>query len=100
MTNAAGQPLEEPHVRARRCQLNVAQALAANLRKCYFHAAFIADHAAVLHALVFAAQALPVGYRTENLRAKKPVALRLERPVVDGLGLGYLPVGPRPDLLR
>src|SRR4030095_1755294 len=30
----------------------------------------------------------------------EPVALRLERPVVDGLGLLHLSVRPRPDLVR
>jgi hypothetical protein len=54
----------------------------------------------VLHALVLAAQALPVGDRAEDLGAEKAVALRLERAVVDGLGLGDLAVRPGEDLLR
>ena len=57
-----------------------------------FNTALVADHAAVLHALVLAAQALPVGDRTENPRAEQPIALRLERPVIDGFRLGYFAV--------
>ena len=48
--------------------------------------------AAVLHALVLAAEALPVGDRAEDLRAEQAVALRLERAVVDRLRLGDLAV--------
>jgi hypothetical protein len=64
-----------------------------------FDAALVADHAAVLHALVLAAQALPVGDRPEDLRAEQAVPFRLERPVVDRLRLGHLAVRPRHDLL-
>ena len=98
--DAAGQSLEEPHVRAGRSQLDVAQALAADFRQRDFHAALVADHAAVLHALVLAAQTLPVGYRTENARAEQAIALRLEGAVVDGLGLGDFAMRPAPDFFR
>src|SRR2546430_12103145 len=54
----------------------------------------IADHAAVADALVLAAMALPVLHRTEDALAEQPVPLRLERAVVDGLGLRRL--APRP----
>src|ERR1022692_409888 len=96
--DAAGQSLEEPHMRAGRCQLNVAEALAAHLGQGYLHAALIADHAAVLHALVFAAETLPVGYRPENAGAEQTIALRLEGAVVDGLRLGDFAVRPTADL--
>ena len=62
-------------------------------------AALLADDAAVLHALVLAAVALVVLHRAEDLRAEEPVALRLERAVVDGLGLLDLAVRPLADLL-
>src|ERR1035441_6731241 len=94
MADPRGQPLEEPHVRARRSQFDVAHPLAAHLAHCHFHAALVADHAAVLHALVFTAQALPVGYRPKDTRAEKPVALRLEGAVVDRLRLGDLAMRP------
>ena len=57
-------------------------------------AAVVADDAAVLHALVLAAVALPVGDRAEDLLAEQAVLLRLERAVVDGLRLGHLAVRP------
>src|SRR5262249_13959017 len=62
--------------------------------------ALVADHAAVLHALVLAAEALPVRDGAEDLGAEEAVPLRLEGPVVDGLGLGDLAVRPAADLLR
>ena len=100
VADAARQPLEEPHVAHRRGQRDVAEALAAHLGLRHFDAALVADHAAVLHALVLAAQALPVGDRPEDLRAEQAVALGLERAVVDRLGLGHLAVRPRHDLFR
>jgi hypothetical protein len=54
----------------------------------------------VLHALVLAAQALVVLDRPEDLRAEQAIALRLERPIVDGLGLLDLAVRPASDLVR
>jgi hypothetical protein len=42
----------------------------------------------VLHALVLAAQALPVGDRAKDSGAEQSVPLRFEGAVVDGLGLG------------
>src|SRR5437867_13035604 len=100
MADAAGQPLEEPHMRARRRQLDVAKALATNFRERDFHAALVADHAAVLHALVLAAETLPVGDRTKNAGAEKTVALRLEGAVVNGFGLRHLAMRPAPDFFR
>src|SRR5579872_869901 len=76
------------------------QALAAHLRQCDFDAALVADHAPVLHALVLAAQALPVSYRPENPGAEKTVTLRLKGAVVDRLGFGDFAVGPAADFFR
>ena len=98
--DAAGQSLEEPHMRAGGSQLDVAQALTPYFRERHFHAALVADDAAMLHPLVLAAQTLPIRYRTENARAKQSITLRLEGPVVDGFGLGYFAMRPAPDLLR
>src|SRR6185295_2850967 len=58
------------------------------------------DDALVLHALVLAAQALVVLDRPEDARAEQAVTLRLERAVVDRLGLLDLAVGPGKNLLR
>jgi hypothetical protein len=93
------QRLQEPDVGNRRGQLDVAHALAADLRQRDFNAALLADHALVLHALVLAAQALVVLDRAKNTRAEQAVTLRLERAVVDGLGLFDLAERPRENLL-
>ncbi len=61
--------------------------------------ALFADDAAVLEALVLAAEALVVLDRPEDLGAEQTVSLRLESAVVDGLGLLHLAVGPGADLL-
>src|SRR5438270_5963893 len=78
----------------------MAETLAANFTERNFHTALVTNHAAVLHALVLAAEALPVGDGPEDLGAEETVALRLEGPVVDGLRLGHLAVAPGADLLR
>ncbi len=52
MANAARQTLEEPNMRTWARELNVPQPLTAHTRQSDFDAAFIADHAAMLHALV------------------------------------------------
>jgi hypothetical protein len=95
--DARGQRLQEPDVRDRAGQVDVAHALAAHLGQGDFGAALLADHAAVLHALVLAAQALVVLDRAEDRRAEQAVTLRLEGAVVDRLGLLDLAVRPRAD---
>src|SRR5262249_25732576 len=100
MPNARRQSFEEPDMRTGRCQLNVTEALTADFGKCDFHAALVADHAAMLHSLVFTAQALPVRDRPENSGTEQAVTLRLEGAVVDGLGFCYLAMRPAPDFLR
>ena len=96
VAHRAGQGLEEPDVRDGYGELDVAHALAAHLREGHLDAAAVADHAAIADALVLAAMALPVLDRTEDALAEQAVLLRLERPVVDGLGLGHL--APRPPV--
>jgi hypothetical protein len=65
----------------------MSQTLAANAGQSYFNTAFVADDAAMFHALVLTAQALPVGYRTKNTGAEQAVALRLKGSIVNGLRL-------------
>src|SRR3989449_105637 len=88
------QRLEEPDVRHRHRELDVAHALAPHLGERDLHAAAVADDAAVADAFVLAAVTLPVLYRAEDPLAEQPIAFRLEGPVVDGLGLRDL--APRP----
>ena len=98
--HARRQRLEEPDVRHRRGQLDVAHALAAHLGERHFDAALLADHAAVLQALVLAAQALVVLDRPEDLGAEQAIALRLEGTIVDGLRLFDLTKRPGTNLFR
>ena len=100
MSDSTGQALKKPDMGTRTRQLDMTQSFTPDLRKRHFHTAFIADDAAVLHAFVFAAEALPIGYRTEDARAEKSVALRFEGPVVDCFWLGHLTMRPLPDFFR
>ena len=77
----------------------MAHTLTAYFLKRNFNTAFLADNAAILHALIFAAKAFVVFYRPEDTRAEKAVPLRLERTVVDGFGLFDFPEGPRQNTL-
>src|SRR5690606_26100645 len=79
---------------------DVAHALAAHFGQGDFDAALFADDAAMLQALVFAAQAFVILDRAKNLGAKQAVAFRLERTIVDGFRLLDFAVGPRTDFLR
>ena len=94
------QRLQEPDVRGRRGQLDVAHALTAHFGQGDFDAALFADHAAVFQALVFAAQALVILDRAKDFGAEQAVALRLEGAVVDGFRLFDFAVGPRTDFFR
>src|SRR5205823_2075077 len=87
-------------MRHRRGELDMAHAVAAHLRQSDLDPAFLADDAAILHALVLAAQALVILDRTKDAGAEQPVPLRLEGAVVDRLGLLDLAVGPGADALR
>jgi hypothetical protein len=98
--DARRQRLQEPDMRHRRGELDVAHALAAYLGLGDLDAALLAHHTAVLEALVLAAQALVVLDRSEDLGAEQSVALRLEGPVVDRLRLLHLAVGPAADHVR
>src|SRR5258705_5699776 len=81
-------------------ELDMPHALATQLGERDLDAALLADHPAVLQALVLSAQALVVLDRPEDLGAEQAVPLRLESAVVDRLGLLYFAVGPRTDFFR
>ncbi|AKA27550.1 hypothetical protein PCL1606_61070 (plasmid) [Pseudomonas chlororaphis] len=94
------QRLQEPDVGNRRSQFDVRHALTTNLGQRDFNAALLADHTAVLQALVLSAQALVILYRAKDLGAEQAVTLRLERTVVDGFRLFNFTERPRTDHLR
>ena len=96
----ARRALEVPDVADRAGQLDVAHPLTTDLGARDLDAALVADDALVADPLVLAAVALPVLGRTEDALVEQAVLLGLERPVVDGLGLGHLALGPLPDLVR
>ena len=83
---AARHALEEPDVRDRHGQFDVAHALAAHARQRHFHAATVADDALVLDAFVLSAGAFPVLGRTENAFAEESALFGLEGAVVDRFG--------------
>src|SRR5262245_25762172 len=87
-------------MRNRGGQLDMAHAVAAHLGERHLYAAFLTNNAAILHALVLAAQAFIILDRSENPSAKQPVALGLECPVVDRLWFFDLAIGPGVNALR
>src|SRR6266568_2538165 len=97
---ARGQALQEPDVRDRAGELDAPHALATDLGERDLDAALLADHPAVLQALVLSAQALVVLDRSEDLCAEEAVPLRLEGAIVDRLGFLHFAVRPRTDLFR
>ena len=78
-------------------QLDVAHALAAHARKRHFHAATVADDAAMFDAFIFSAGTFPVLDRAENAFAEQAAFFRLERAVIDRLRIFDFAFGPRPD---
>ena len=83
-TNTGWKGLQEPDVRNRSSKLDVAHTLTAYLLECYFNTAFLADNAAILHALIFAAQTFVIFDRAKDTGAEQAVPLWLESTVVDG----------------
>src|SRR5690606_35249445 len=97
--DAARQRLQEPDVRDRCGELDVAHALTADTRQRNLDTALFADDVLVLHPLVLAADALVVFLRAEDARAEETVTLGLERAVVDRFRLLDFAEAPRFDLL-
>ena len=95
--DAARQRFQKPDVGDRGREFDMPHAFTAHFRLDDLDPATLAHDAPELHALVLAAQALVVLGRTEDAGAHQAIALRLERPVVDGFRLLDLAEGPRPD---
>ncbi|MBA7580766.1 hypothetical protein ES708_22660 [subsurface metagenome] len=66
----------------------------------YFNPALITDNPFVAYLLIFATGALKIFSRAEYSLAEKPVPFWFQGAVIDSFWLGYLTVGPAPDLLR
>ena len=74
-------------MRNRRGQFDMAHAFASDFSDSHFYAAFFANDAFVLHALILAAKALIILHRTKDACAEQAVPLWLERAVVNGFWL-------------
>src|SRR5581483_10781282 len=81
-------------VRDRHGELDVAHALTADVGESHFDTAAIADNAAMLDAFILSAGAFPVLDGAENAFAEQAAFFRLERAVIDGLGILDLAFGP------
>src|SRR5271168_3382541 len=86
-------------MRNRRSQFDVAHALTADFLQRNLNAALFADDAAILHALVLAAQTFVITDRPENTGAEQAIPLRLEGAVVDCLWLLDFAEGPGANTL-
>ena len=95
-----GKRLEEPDVCNWGGQFDVAHTLTAHFLKRNFNTTFLADNAAILHALIFTAEAFVIFDRPKDTRAEQAVALWLEGTVVDGFWLFDFAKRPRQDALR
>ena len=98
--DAGGHALEKPDMANGHGQFDMAHALAAHAGEGHFHAATIADDAAVFDALEFAAGAFPVFDRAENAFAEQAAFFGLERAVIDGFGVFYFAFAPGTDGIR
>jgi len=70
---------EEPDMTNRHRQFDMAHALAAHAGERHFHAATVANDAAVLDAVILSAGTFPVLHGTENTFAEQAAFFRLER---------------------
>jgi len=91
--------LEEPDVRDGYGELDVPHALAADTGESNLDTATVADDTPMFDPFVLTAGALPILDRTEDPFAEESPFLWLERPVVDGLRILDLALGPRADVL-
>src|SRR5215211_7367097 len=99
VAHPARHALDEPHVRYRGGELDVAHPVAPDAGAGYLDSTPLTYDALEADPLVLAAVALPVLGRAEDALVEEAVLLGTEGTVVDGLGLGDLAAGPLPDLL-
>jgi hypothetical protein len=80
-------------------EFNVAHSLTSDFTSSNFDTTSFANDAFILNLFIATARTLPILDRTEDALAKKTVTLRLERAVVDGLGLFNFAVRPAHDVV-
>ena len=81
-------------------QLDVAHTLSTDTCLCHFYAAAVADNTFITNLFIFTAMTLPVLTRPEDSLTEQTVLLGLKCPVVDGLRLLHLAMGPLQNLIR
>jgi hypothetical protein len=84
----------------RNSKINMSHAFTTDATQSHLNATTIADSALVLDSLVFSTGALPVAGRTENTFTKETTLFRFKGPVVDGLRIEDLTLGPATDGFR
>ncbi len=92
-----GHTFEKPDMASRHGEFNMPHAFATNASERHFHAATVANDAAMFDALVFSAGTFPILHRTENAFAEQAAFFRLERAVIDRLGILDFAFAPRTD---
>ncbi len=90
---------EEPDVRDRHGQVDVAHALAADDAARDFHAALLAHDTLIADAFVLAAETLEVLGGSENALAEEAVRFGALGAVVHGFGLGHFAAAPSEDVV-
>jgi hypothetical protein len=75
---------EVPDVDDRHCKGDMPHPFPPDALLSDFHAAPVADDAAVADPFVLPAMAFPIPYRSKDFFAEQPILLRPERPIVDG----------------
>ena len=98
ITELARERLEEPDMRHRHGELDVAHTLTSNLRERDLDSATVAHVPTEANPLELPAMALPVLHRPEDPLTEQTVALGLERAVVDRLRLHDLTERPGANL--
>ena len=93
----ARHPARVPDVSHRRGQLDVSHTLPPDRGASYFHSTAVTNDASVADLLVLATVTLPVFGRPKDGLAEQAILFRPQAAVIDGLGLGHLPVRPATD---
>ena len=81
-------------------KINMSHALTTDATKSHFDPTTVTNSSLVLDSLVFSASTFPVAGRTENTFTKETSLFRLKGPVVNGLRIEDLTLGPATDRFR
>src|SRR5258706_2433856 len=90
----AGRALDEPDMRNRRSQLDVAHSIAPDLRSRHFDAAFIANHTFIAYTLVFSTITFPILLWAKYFLTEKTITFGFQRSIVDRLWISHFAVRP------